>query len=123
MPATVKPLTKKDIQEVLAPVVKELKELKREATLWKIESKGTKQAVEFMEMRIRRLTDDFLIFKDSVGEEFQTLTRKFLDSLDPIMGELKGIREDSAAQSMINEDLEKLIHGHEKRITKLETTS
>lgn len=123
MPAVIKPLTKKDLQEALSPLVTELKELRREASLWKIESKGTKQAVELMDMRVRRLTDDFLIFKDSVGEEFQTMTRKFLDSLDPIMHELKGTREDSAAQSMINEDLEKLIHGHEKRITKLETTS
>ncbi|MBI3290256.1 hypothetical protein HYZ78_02580 [Candidatus Microgenomates bacterium] len=123
MAVTAQTLSKKDLKEALVPVLNELKELRRESSLWKIETKAVKVRVDLMEHSIRRLVEDFLLLKDKVEEQMQDLKRQFLTMAEPIMYELKGIREDSAAQSMVNEDLEKSIHDHEKRITRLETTS
>lgn len=112
--------TKKDLEQAIAPVKKELKVLKREVQLWKIESKNTRVEVSMLEMRVRRLDEDILLLKDDFNDRFQHLSDKFLTLLDPAMGELKAIREELAAHGIGHDRIQDNLEDHEFRIKKLE---
>ncbi|MBI4059370.1 hypothetical protein HY404_03980 [Candidatus Microgenomates bacterium] len=123
MPKVVKSLTKKDVQQVLIPLQSEMKELRREASLWKIEAKESKARIGLLEYDSKRLGENILLLKDEMSEQFHKLVDKFITMLDPIMGELKSIREESDIHILSHDRIEKSIDKFSQRITKIESTS
>lgn len=65
-----------------------------------------------LDMRVRRLDEEIMLLKDEV----KGFKDEFLILLDPVMGELKAIREELAAHSLSHERIQATLDEHQSRI-------